>query len=381
MGKIAPVSSKYIIHATIDVDGMVEKPDVIGAIFGQTEGLLGQELELRELQKTGKIGRIEVDLEVDKGKASGQITIPSSLDKTQTALIGAAIETIERIGPCEAKIKVEKVEDVRSSKREFLLSRAKDLLKDMTAETDTREISEEVAYSTRQQDIVEYGKDKLSAGTDVAASDEVIIVEGRADVLNLLKYGIRNVIAMNGTGIPETIVELCKEKKAVVFVDGDRGGDLIIKELTSVASIQGYVKAPDGKEVEELTGKEIFKALRSVQKVGEAGNSPRRYKEETRKPRIPAELASSFRSMLRELENSGGAYLLDEDMNILGKVPVKELEQTLKNLEDIYAVVMDDEITDSLVSEAARYKVRYVVGMTGRAKPKKGIIFLVKEDL
>ena len=55
MGKISQVSSKYIIHANIDIEGVVDRPDVIGAIFGQTEGLLGADLELRELQKSGRI--------------------------------------------------------------------------------------------------------------------------------------------------------------------------------------------------------------------------------------------------------------------------------------------------------------------------------------
>ena len=57
MGKISPVSAKYIVHSSINIDGVVDRPDVIGAIFGQTEGLLGADLELRELQRSGRIGR------------------------------------------------------------------------------------------------------------------------------------------------------------------------------------------------------------------------------------------------------------------------------------------------------------------------------------
>ena len=73
MGKISQVSAKYIVHAQIQIDGVVDRPDVIGAIFGQTEGLLGSELELRELQRNGKIGRIEVKLDVKAGKSAGEI--------------------------------------------------------------------------------------------------------------------------------------------------------------------------------------------------------------------------------------------------------------------------------------------------------------------
>jgi len=65
MAKVSPVSIKYMIHGNLVAEGALEKPDVIGALFGQTEGLLGSELDMRELQKEGKIGRIEVSLERD----------------------------------------------------------------------------------------------------------------------------------------------------------------------------------------------------------------------------------------------------------------------------------------------------------------------------
>ena len=109
MAKIAPTSIKYIIYANFEAEGAIEKPDVIGAIFGQTEGLLGNEMELRELQQEGKIGRIDVDTETVDGKTVGEIRIPSALDKAETTLIAAALETIDRIGPTEAKIEIIKV--------------------------------------------------------------------------------------------------------------------------------------------------------------------------------------------------------------------------------------------------------------------------------
>src|SRR3989344_4898567 len=265
MGKISPVSAKYIIHANIDIEGVVDKPDVVGAIFGQTEGLLGADLELRELQKSGRIGRIEVNVETRSGKTKGNIVVPSSLDKAETAIVGAALEIIQRIGPCNAKMQVENIEDVRVSKRGFVIERAKELLKNLMERSmpDSQEIADEVAYSVRIMEVQEYGKDRLPSGPAIDESDEIIVVEGRADVLNLLKHGFKNAIALNGTSVPETIIELGKRKVITAFVDGDRGGDLIIKELTTVADIDYVTKAPDGKEVEEITKKEIHKALRS----------------------------------------------------------------------------------------------------------------------
>src|SRR3989339_780016 len=264
MGKISPVSAKYIIHSFISVEGVVDRPDIIGAVFGQTEGLLGNELELRELQRSGRIGRIEVNIETKAGKTSGSIIIPSSLDKAETAIVGASLETIQRIGPCNAKVRVQRIEDIRISKRSYVLERAKELLRTLTDSVlpDSQEMTDEVAQSVRMMEIKEYGKDRLAAGPAIDESDEVIVVEGRADVLNLLKHGFKNVIAMNGTNVPQTIIDLSRKKEITVFVDGDKGGELIIREISEVADIDFVCKAPDGKEVEEITKKEIHKALR-----------------------------------------------------------------------------------------------------------------------
>ncbi|MBD3203922.1 DNA primase [Candidatus Woesearchaeota archaeon] len=265
MGKISPVSAKYIIHAEIDIDGIVDRPDVIGAVFGQTEGLLGSELELRELQRSGRIGRIEVETETKSGKTKGSIVIPSSLDKAETAIVGAALEIIQRIGPCNAKIHVGMIEDVRVSKRRYVIDRAKELLKQLMDNVmpDSQELSDEVAYSVRVMEIKEYGKARLPAGPQVQEADEIIVVEGRADVLNLLKHGIKNAIAIKGTSVPKEIIKLANKKIVTVFVDGDRGGQLIVQELMDITEIDFVCMAPQGKEVEELTKKEIHKALRS----------------------------------------------------------------------------------------------------------------------
>ena len=260
MAKISPVSIKYMIHANFTAEGALEKPDVIGAIFGQTEGLLGAELEMRELQKEGKIGRIEVDLERRDKMTVGKIKIPTALDQSETTLIAAAIETIERIGPSDSQIEVERIEDVRGSKREYILERAKKLMSEIKGSTDSREISNEIKDSAKTSSIQEYGDEKLPCGN--ISGKEIIVVEGRADVVNLLRAGVTNVIAMNGTKMPNAIRELGKEKEITLFVDGDRGGKLIIQNVSENADVDYIVMAPDGKEVEELAGKEILMNLR-----------------------------------------------------------------------------------------------------------------------
>lgn len=262
---VDPSTTKYVIRARISADGVVEKPDVVGAIFGQTEGLLGEDLDLRDLQKTGRMGRIEVEVQSRKGKSDGTIIMPSSLDQVETAILAAALETIDRVGPCKASISVNEIEDVRVAKKTKIVDRAKHLLKTMLKEHKESDmgIAAEVRQSVQVQEIINFGADKCPAGPNVTSSDAIIIVEGRSDVLNLLKFGIKNAIAVEGTNIPRTIKDLSKERIVTAFVDGDRGGELILRELLQVAEIDFIAQAPRNREVEELTQKQIMKGLRN----------------------------------------------------------------------------------------------------------------------
>ncbi|MDP6704005.1 MAG: DNA primase DnaG, partial [archaeon] len=264
MAKIGVAAIKYMVRAKISTTGVVERPDVIGAVFGQTEGLLGEDLDLRELQKNGRIGRIEVELEIKDGKTTGKIEIPTSLSKENTALIAAGLETIERIGPSNSTITVEAIEDVRSSKRDYVVDRAKTLLEKLGAGVpESQELSSMVQTAIKTGEIRDYGPDKLAGGPDIESSDEIILVEGRADVLNLLKCGIGNCLSTGGTKVPESLKELTKGKKITAFLDGDRGGVLILKALKNLVDISAVSVAPNGTEVEEITQKEILKALRN----------------------------------------------------------------------------------------------------------------------
>ena len=261
---VDPNLTKYLIKAKIFTDGVVEKPDVVGAIFGQTEGLLGEELDLRDLQKSGKIGRIEVEIDSKKGRTEGFALIPSGLDQVESSILAASRETIDRIGPCKAKVEIESIEDVRIQKRQKIVERAEALYKKMSESG--KSVSESIVASVREEvekgEILTYGEEHLPAGPAIKDSDSIIVVEGRSDVLNLLRYGIKNTIAVQGTNIPKTVQKLSKERTVTVFLDGDRGGDLILKEMLQVAEIDFVARAPPGTEVEELTYKQIVKALR-----------------------------------------------------------------------------------------------------------------------
>ena len=257
-------TTKYLIHAEINANGIVEKPDVVGAVFGQTEGLLSNDLDLRELQRTGRIGRIQVIIHSNGGRAKGEIVIPSSLDRIETAILAASLETINRVGPCEASIHVLKVEDVRAVKRQQVVERAKEIYMGMmeTVSPESMKMIEEIRESMRVHEISEFGEERLPAGPNVHTSDAIIVVEGRSDVLNLLKYGIKNTVAVEGVNIPQSVADLTKKRTVTAFVDGDRGGELILKELLQVGDVDYITRAPRGKEVEDLEKEEVMIALR-----------------------------------------------------------------------------------------------------------------------
>ena len=255
-------TAKYLIHASITADGVVERSDVVGAIFGQTEGLLGDDLDLRDLQQSSKVGRIDVEVDSEHGESRGRITIASSLDKVETSILAASLETITRVGPCRATVTVTDIEDIREAKRREVVERAKELLAssfDGSVMT-SAELLEEVRESARVEDISEYHD--LPAGPRVADSDAIIIVEGRADVLRLLRYGIKNAVAVEGTNVPASIADLTHDRTVTAFLDGDRGGELILRELAQVGDVDYVAFAPEGSSVEDLSREDVLAALR-----------------------------------------------------------------------------------------------------------------------
>lgn len=359
MAKISPVSIKYIIHARFEANGAVEKPDIIGAVFGQTEGLLGEELEMRELQKAGKIGRIEVNIAYNEGKTVGEIDVPSAMDKTETAIIAAALETIERVGPSDTKIIIEEIEDVRGSKRDYILERAKKLMEKLgESKSELEEMTGEIKDHVKVARLQNYGTENLPCG-DISG-DELIIVEGRADVVNLLKKGIKNVIAMNGTNLPESVKELSQQKESVIlFVDGDRGGNLIIKNVVTNAKVDFIAMAPEGKEVEELTGKEILQSLRKKIPVHEyhgeqrtrgvqfyeQRESPQSHEE--KKKLTPAE-KEKIQSDVEELMGTKGALIFNKNLEIVKKIPLRRLPSV--GLDEMpYVIAIDGTATKKII--------------------------------
>lgn len=374
MAKISPVSIKYLIRANLVAEGTLQRPDVIGAIFGQTEGLLGADLEMRDLQQEGKIGRIEVQLEKVGRQTNGTIKIPTAVDQSETTLIAAAIETIDRVGPCDATIEIEKIEDVRGSKRDYIIERAKKLMMQIEGSTDSREIANEIKGSLRTGEIGEFGEDKVACGD--LSGKEVVIVEGRADVVNCLKNNVKNVVAMNGTKLPRGISELSERKEVTLFVDGDRGGRLIAQNVVENAKVVYIASAPDGKEVEELTGKEILMNLRKKMKVADFFRLDRLAKDAkgdntARTVSAPVsneeqrEFTDEDKEKLKEAfkKNVGSekAAILNSDMEVVKYTAVRGLSGAFRRLESrAFAIAIDGTVTGSVLKASEEVGVKAI---------------------
>lgn len=409
-------TTKYLIYAEINANGIVEKPDVVGAIFGQTEGLLSNDLDLRELQRTGRIGRIQVIIHSNSGRAKGEIVIPSSLDRIETAILAASLETINRVGPCEANIKVKKVEDVRAVKRQQVVERAKEIYQGMmdTVTPASMQMIEEVREAMRVHEISEFGEERLPAGPSVHTSDAIIVVEGRNDVLNLLKYGIKNTVAVEGVNVPPVIADLTKKRTVTAFVDGDRGGELILKELIQVGDVDFVTRAPVGKEVEDLEKDEVITALRDKTPIEQflastnllsVQDSPRNkskksksrnnhnnkkynkrnnrhqdddygYSDIVEEPDLDDELEddeiSLMKDMLREIEGSGTGEILDGALNLMKEVSVEDLYNEVQNVGDnAETIVFDGIVSQRLVDASYKKGIKNLVAFKASNIVKK----------
>jgi DNA primase len=414
-------TTKYRIHLVVQADGVVDRSDVVGAIFGQIEGLLGSELELRELQRQGKLGRIDVKIQSRLGKSYGEITIPTSVDRAETAVLAASMETINRVGPCVSEIHVQSIEDVRITKRTQIIERAKALLLEFEEPgIDPDSLIDAVRESQRIEKIATIGVDNVPAGPNVLASDAIIVVEGRADVINLLRAGIKNAVAVEGTSIPKTIIDLCRKKTTTAFFDGDRGGDLILRELLEVTDVDFVAYPTRGESVEDLSRKEIIKALRnkvpveyvledrvaeylasqkseqqtpSVREPGrEKMSEPARYHppapegdaviscectEEIPDAVFEEESVTEYQANLpddeednrprtvfthiREVKNRGTARFIGVGGEMKNELPAGEVEEKLGAMEqDLEGVVIDQEINQQLLDQFSLHGIRYL---------------------
>jgi DNA primase len=402
---------KYLVKLRFEVDGVVEKADMIGAIFGQTEGLFGPEMNLNELQKSWKVGRIEINLESKNDRTYGEILIPMSTDVSTAALIAAAVESVDKVGPCSARVELVTIEDVRASRRKQIVDRAKDIMKEWGSRTasEGENLLKDVQDSTKRARVVSYGVENLPAGPGVYTSDLVFVVEGRADVILFLRAGVENVVAVEGTSIPQSVIDLGRKKRLIAVLDGDRGGDLIEKELEQVAKVERVLRAPHGKEVEDLTPMEVLQLLRGEgpqraqrqerqerperqerverQERPERSERPERVERADRQERleepprreyreqrqrapepepvtiqIPEPLGSRIKEIFPNLNGTLEAVVLDESLTEKGRFPISELVQKVDSNLGVKFIIFDGIITQRLVDAAARANITGMIG-------------------
>ncbi|MDD4137344.1 MAG: DNA primase DnaG [Methanoregula sp.] len=395
----SPDTTKYLIHISLTAEGVVEKPDVVGAIFGQTEGLLGEDLDLRDLQRTGRVGRIDVQITSKKGETKGEILISSSLDRAETAILAASLETIDRVGPCVAHVTVESIEDIRVSKRKLIVERAKEILierfDDGTIDSD--ELLDDVRQSLRLEKIGSIGEEHAPAGPNVLDSDAIIIVEGRADVLNLLRYGIKNAVAVEGTNIPKSVVDLCEKKTTTAFFDGDRGGELILKELLQVADIDFVAFSPKGKSVEDMTRKEVIKTLRNKVPVeyvrdqyfetaaelpadirigrfspdaDDASERKGKTSSPAKRPRDASGGPLSLQEHIDDVKGQNMARFLNDELSVVKEMRSDEVEKVIETIDPAATgLVVDRPVDQKLLDRLVWKGLSYVA-----ARDFKGII-------
>ena len=358
---------KYLVKLKFEVDGVVERADVIGAIFGQTEGLFGPEMNLNELQKSWKVGRIEINLESKNDKTRGEVIIPMSTDIGTAALIAAAVESVDKVGPCSARFTVGNIEDVRAVKRKQIVDRAKLIVRDWSSKTSSEgeNVLKDVTESTKRAKVINYGPENLPAGPGVYSSEMVYLVEGRADVVLFLRAGFENVVALEGTSVPDSIIELGKKKRLIAVLDGDRGGDLIEKELAQVVRVEKVLRAPAGKEVEDLTPIDVINMLRGEK--GEPVMASRRQKSEPTTERSPDAEADEpvvmkAKEIYPNLNGTLEAIILDKELQEIGRFPISELVQKMEGSNGAHFLIFDGIVTQRLVESAARIGVKGIIG-------------------
>jgi len=362
-------TTKYVIEAKFKIKGVVAQSDIVGAVFGQTEGLL-LDLDLRDLQKSGRIGRIEVDNESKEGISEGIIRIPSSLTRKETALLAATVETVSRVGPCEAEIELIDIRDVRESKRKQIIERAAELLQKWDQNSlESSEIEEKIDAGIKLGEIISWGPENLPAGPNVDSSKEIIIVEGRADVLNLLRIGVKNTIATQGTQVPKSLIKLIKTKSPVIaFLDGDRGGSIILSELMQLAKVDFVARAPEGTEVEELTRKQLIKALQNKKPARDKPTSKYKGKKEvTGKGALLQNLLKKLKvknqnAIVDSLEKiePGHSIGFNKSMEKLFDLPVGEVFEKIKDFKDTQFLIIDGILTKRLISLIVKMKVKFI---------------------
>jgi 5S rRNA maturation endonuclease (ribonuclease M5) len=305
------------------------------------------------------------------------------LDRVSTALIAASIESINRVGPCSAKVSIERIEDIREARRKIIIDRAKEILHKWTIESmpSVDDVYKEISDTMKIGKVEKYGPEDLPAGPGLDSAKEIIVVEGRADIINLMRCGIFNTVALEGAKVPESIKKLTKEKMATALLDGDRGGDLILKELMQVTNVKFVGRAPRGKEIEECNCKEIAEAIEAKVPIAEAVGKPAKKPEPVQrqiKVEVPEPVGQAAKALLGTLE----AVLLNDKFEFIERLPVSQLAEKLQQVTGVDTVVFDGIITQRIVDIAGEKNIRRIIAsrISEAVKPALNVELVTFQD-
>ena len=249
------------------------------------------------------------------------------------------------------------------------------------------DVYKEISETMKVGKVEKYGPEDLPAGPGLDGAKEIIVVEGRADIINLMRCGIFNTVALEGAKVPESIKKLTKERNATALLDGDRGGDLIQKELLQVTNVKFIGRAPRGKEIEECNCKEIQEAIDNKVPISELGKpqpppqappTPKKAPPERIKIEVPELVSQAAKALLGTLE----AVLLTEKFELIERLPVSQLAEKLQQVTGVDTVVFDGIITQRIVDIAAEKNIRRVVAsrISEAVKPVLNVELVTFQD-
>jgi hypothetical protein len=203
-------------------------------------------------------------------------------------------------------------------------------------------------------------------------------------------------------------------KTVTVFLDGDRGAEINLKHLSSKIKIDNVIRAPDGKEVEELTKKEIVASMKHYQKFEdfrlerksafENRDFPRlsyrernfedggnykpfhaqkrqsNWQEQSLQTKEKDEKFERLKENFKKLKGTMKAILVNKALKKLEEVEIQDLDEALDKRKRIYAVLLDGIITERLMEKAKKKKVEYLLGVQTKVSSSNGIKIKVVRD-
>ncbi|MFW9867903.1 MAG: hypothetical protein ACFFEN_17550, partial [Candidatus Thorarchaeota archaeon] len=171
--------------------------------------------------------------------------------------------------------------------------------------------------------------------------------------------------------IPKSVIDLAQNKKTVTcFLDGDRGGTIILNELIQLIKLDYVARAPDGFEVEELTRKQMIKALQNKRLTKQLKDSKKdktdekKYEsKEVSVQKYLKKLKSKDQSIIIEAINTiqtGYSIGFNKSLEKLFDMPVGEIFEKIRNYKDTQYLIIDGVLTKRLLSLSINMKIKLI---------------------